>query len=57
MSALETLQRRKRQLVTGINVLVAAKLTVAAQELEGVLLDIDSQILGITFKEMHGEVG
>ena len=51
-----TLGSRKRYIETGINLLMVAGQEHAARELESVLLDIDAQLLGLTFREgPHGE--
>jgi hypothetical protein len=55
LSPRDILLRRKREVEVGINVLMAAGFLLAAQDLEGVLCDLDAQILGIEFKETHGE--
>ena len=57
LSRRQLLEHRRRQIETGINLLVVAKQGVAARELESVLLDIDAQLLGLTFREgSHGEI-
>ena len=45
------LEYRRRQIEAGINLLVVARQGLAARELESVLLDIDAQLMGLTFQE------
>lgn len=51
-----TLAERRHWTAAGVNLLVMVGLDEAARELEGVLCDIDAQMLGVTFpREAHGE--
>lgn len=54
----QTLQQRRVAVERGIHALLRYRLTDAARELEGVLLDLDAQLLGLDFphtQETHGE--